>query len=119
MPLLGISLLNLGIFFGENINPSPEPELYIVNVDTPVLEIPMGALTQTDIESLPVVQEALNHVISNIENTQVFYFKITQGDYDQILEEFNNLIGPSATKSWYISFEGKLLEISLGYLVIE
>ncbi len=119
MPLLGISLLNLGILFGGNLNLSPEPELYVVNTDTAIMEIPMGNLTQTDIESLPVVQEAISQVISNIENKGQFHFDITQGEYDQILEEFNYLIGPSATKSWYIIFEGKLLEISLGYLVIE
>ena len=119
MPLLGISLLNFGIFFGGNLNSSPKPQLYIANVDTPLLEIPTGSLTQTDIEKLPVAQEALSQVISNIENKGQFHFDITQGDFDQILEEFNNLIGPSATKSWYIYFEGKLLEFSLGYLVIE
>jgi len=119
MPVLGISLLSLGMLFGGNLNPSPEPELYVVNVDTLLLEIPMGNLTQTDVGSLLVVQEALNKVILNLENQKLFTFEITQDEYDQILDEFDDLIGPSPTKSWYIFFEGNLLEVSLGYLVIE
>ncbi|MHA2277842.1 MAG: hypothetical protein ACXAC2_18835 [Candidatus Kariarchaeaceae archaeon] len=119
MPVLGISLLSLGILFGGNLNPSPEPELYVVNVDTPLLEIPMGNLTQTEVESLLVVHEALNKVILKLENQKYFIFKITQDEFDQILDEFDDLIGPSPTKSWYIFFEGNLLEASLGYLVIE
>ena len=121
MPFLGISLFVVGSLFGGNLNPSPEPQLYIVNVDTPLLEIPTGNLTQTDVDSLLVVQEALNQVILNLndQNPKTFYFDITQDEFDQILDEFDDLIGPSPTKSWYIFFEGNLLELSLGYLVIE
>ncbi len=121
MPFLGISLLVVGALFGGNLNPSPEPQLYVVNVDTPLLEIPMGNLSQTDIDSLLVVQEALNQVILNLDaqNPKTFYFSITQDEFDLILDEFDDLIGPSPTKSWYIFFEGNLLELSLGYLVIE
>lgn len=117
--VLGISLLTFGVFLGNYKQIPQEPCLIVYSVDTPILEIPMGSLSQADIQSSSFLLESFTHVKSNIDTQKAFYFDITKDEYDQIGLTLQNTIGSSPTNSWYVNYEGILLEVSLGYIVYE
>ena len=117
--VLGISLLIFGVFLGNYKQIPQEPCLIVYSVDTPILEIPMGSLSQADMESSSILLESLINVKSNIDTQQSFYFELTNDEYDQIGLTLQEAIGFSPTNSWYVNFEGILLEVSLGYIVYD
>ncbi len=119
LAVLGLSLLTIGVFLGNHQRIPQKPVLIVIGVDTPILEIPMGSLSQADIQSSSLLLESLTNVKSNIDTQKSFYFDITKDEYDQIGLTLQEAIGSSPTNSWYVNFEGILLEVSLGYIVYE
>lgn len=119
MAVLGISLLTVGIFLGNQKSIPQEPVLIMIGVDTPILDIPLGSLSQADMKSSNFLLESFTHVKSNIDTQESFYFDLTNDEYDQIGLTLQEAIGSSSTNSWYVNFEGILLEVSLGYIVYE
>ena len=94
------------------------PTLIIGRIDS-VGSYPYGNLTRTDVGTSPVLTQAIDEVLANSSINQE-WFKITQEEWDQIDQLFDTLKLPplhEGDNSWYISFEGILLEIALVTIV--
>lgn len=78
---------------------------------------PIGNLTRADIVDIPILVQAIDEVLAS-NTTYQWDYEITQQEWNQITHLFAQLDLPPQAEgdtSWYVSFEGNVLEIFLSY----
>jgi hypothetical protein len=116
-----LSVLFLVVLLSGCLDTSAKIPSLLIGKTTSAGSYPVGNLTRTDVVSIPILVQAIDEVLASSSMDQKEYY-ITQDEWDQIAQLFFELVLPpqhEGDESWYVSFEGTLLAIYLGYIAAD
>ena len=119
--LLLSALLVVFLTSGCVNSPGTKIPTLLIGKTNSVGSYPVGNLTRADVASIPIFTQAIDEVLASSSMDQKEYY-ITQDEWDQIAQLFEALAllpQHEGDESWYVSFEGTLLEIYLGYIAAD